>query len=111
LLERCLLAASCHGQPQSAAQLPPHVTDAIAARMEETDLPAAMHLTLSCPGCGYKWQAAFDIASFFWSEIHAWANRTLREVHTLASRYGWREREILAMSPWRRQAYLNMVHV
>jgi hypothetical protein len=109
LLERCLLAASCQAQPQSAGQLPPHVTDAIAARMEEADPLAAMQLALSCPECGYQWQAAFDIESFFWSEINAWANRTLHEVHALASRYGWRERDILAMSPWRRQAYLNMV--
>jgi hypothetical protein len=110
LCERCLLAAICHGQPQSTAPLPPHVTDAIAARMEAADPLAAIQLALSCPGCGYQWQAAFDIASFFWSEINAWANCTLHEVHALASRYGWRERDILAMSPWRRQAYLNLVH-
>jgi hypothetical protein len=78
--------------------------------MEEADPLAAIQLALSCPECGYQWQATFDIESFFWSEINAWANRTLHEVHALASRYGWCERDILAMSPWRRQAYLNMVH-
>jgi hypothetical protein len=53
---------------------------------------------------------AFDIASYFWDEINAWANRILREVHILASRYGWSERDILALSPWRRQFYLDMVN-
>ena len=42
-------------------------------------------------------------------EIHAWAKRTLREVHTLASAYGWSEREILSMSAVRRALYLEMV--
>jgi hypothetical protein len=77
--------------------------------MEEADPLTAMQLALSCPECGYQWQTAFDIESFFWSEINAWANRMLHEVHTLALRYGWREMDILAMSPWRRQFYLNMV--
>ena len=39
----------------------------------------------------------------------AWAVRLLGEVHELASAYGWREHDVLALSPWRRQAYLQMV--
>jgi hypothetical protein len=33
----------------------------------------------------------------------------MRQVHTLALAYGWREIDILAMSSWRRQAYLEML--
>jgi hypothetical protein len=33
----------------------------------------------------------------------------LREVHTLAWAYGWREADILAMSPARRQFYIELV--
>jgi len=51
----------------------------------------------------------FDIASFFWAEICVQAKRLLREVHTLARAYGWREMDILSMSPARRQFYLEMV--
>ena len=63
---------------------------------------------LYCPECGHRWHATFDIVSFFWSEIDAWAYRTLHQVHRLASAYGWREADILAMSPWRRQFYLSL---
>jgi hypothetical protein len=35
----------------------------------------------------------------------------MREVHTLAAMYGWRETDILAMSAWRRQRYLEMIGV
>ena len=71
--------------------------------------PWGLELALSCPSCRHQWQATFDIVSFFWSEINAWAHRSLQEVHTLALAYGWREADILAMSPWRRQFYLKMV--
>ena len=64
---------------------------------------------MTCPACGRFWQAAFDIASYLWSELDALAQRLLGEVHTLARAYGWREADVLSMSPWRRQFYLEMV--
>lgn len=101
LLERCL-------EDASPRQLPEEVTEAIVARMAEADPQADVQLNLSCPACGHRWQALFDIVTFFWSEIHAWAHRTLQDVHRLASAYGWREPDILALSPWRRQVYLEL---
>jgi hypothetical protein len=65
---------------------------------------------LTCPQCAHQWQAPLDIVSFLWSEVHAWAIRLLREIHELASAYGWSEAEILALSPWRRRAYLELVN-
>ena len=38
---------------------------------------------MACPACGHGWQARFDVVSFLWSEIDAWAGRMLRDVHTL----------------------------
>ena len=65
---------------------------------------------LNCPTCGNQWQLFFDIAAFLWLKIEMQARRLLREVHTLARAYGWREADILALSPWRRQAYLEMIN-
>jgi uncharacterized protein (UPF0212 family) len=109
LLERCLLSARRNGQDIPAEELSEEVATAISQRMAEVDPQADVQLTPTCPQCGQGWQAPLDIASFLWSEIHAWAVRLLRDVHTLASAYGWREAEILALSPWRRQAYLELV--
>lgn len=109
LLERCLLVVRHNGVEAPTAQLPAPVVDAVIERMAQADPQADVHLALTCPACGHQWQAAFDIVSFFWSEIDAWAHRVLSEVHTLASAYGWREDDILAMSPRRRQLYLEMV--
>jgi hypothetical protein len=109
LLERCLVAAHQGGKPASADQLPADVVDAVVEQMAQADPQADVQLKLTCPACEHQWQVTFDIVSFFWSEICAWANRVLREVHILASAYGWREGDILVMSPWRRQLYLEMV--
>jgi len=109
LVERCVLQAGHQGAEIEAAQLPDNVIAAISRRMAVADPQADIQLALDCPACGRGWRATFDIVSFFWREIGAWAGRVLREVHILASAYGWREDYILAMSPWRRQIYLDMV--
>jgi hypothetical protein len=109
LLERCLLAAHLDGEPVSADRLPPEVVDAVAEGIAEADPQADVELAVSCASCGHPWRAVFDIVSFFWGEIDAWACRILREVHALASAYRWAERDILALSPQRRQLYLDMV--
>ncbi len=107
LFERCLLSAQRDGE--AIDQLPVEVVDAVSARMAEVDPQADVRLALVCPVCRHNWEATFDIVSFFWSEINAWALRILREVHMLASAYGWCESEILALSQQRRQFYLEMV--
>ena len=43
-----------------------------------------------------------------WLEIDAWARRTLRDVHALASAYAWSERDVLALSPTRRTLYREL---
>lgn len=111
LLESCLLETRRNGQQVSVTQLPDDVIRALAARMDEVDPLANVSLPLTCPSCGHQWEVIFDIVSFFWSEISAWAQRMLHEVHMLASVYGWREADILAMSAWRRQKYLELVGV
>jgi hypothetical protein len=109
LASRCLIAASHDGQEVDAENLPGDLLGAMAARMAEADPQADVQLKISCVKCRLQWQMTFDIVSYFWSEIHAWAERLLREVHLLARAYGWREADIIAMSPQRRRFYLEMI--
>src|SRR5262249_27105127 len=83
--------------------------DEIGERMAPADPLAETRLALVCPGCGHAWDATLDIAAFLWEEIEARARRTLFEVHTLASAYGWSEAQILALSASRRALYVEMV--
>jgi uncharacterized protein YbaR (Trm112 family) len=109
LLENCLLEANYKGEKQSVQELPANVVAAVSERMGEADPQAEVQLALACPACRHQWQVSFDIVSYFWSEINARSQRLLWEVHALASAYGWREADILAISPQRRQFYLEMV--
>jgi hypothetical protein len=109
LLERCLSDVTRDGAPVAVVQLPDEVIAVAVERIAQADPQADVRLAMSCPQCGRNWQSGFDIGPFFWSEIHVWAQRILREVHTLASAYGWREMDILTMSPWRRQFYLSCI--
>jgi hypothetical protein len=111
LIWRCVREARRQDEPMAAESLPPQVVEALATRMAEADPQADTRLALSCPACGHHWQALFDIVSFFWSEIQVCAVRILREVHLIASAYGWHEADILAMNPMRRRIYLSLVTV
>jgi len=112
LLFRCLVELRKNGRKQrvdSSPALPDALIDAIAAEMEKADPQANVQLALDCADCGHRWLSGFDIGSFLWNEIDNWARRVLREVFALASAFGWREADILAMSAGRRQLYLKMI--
>ncbi|MGB8702282.1 MAG: hypothetical protein WCD18_22935 [Thermosynechococcaceae cyanobacterium] len=112
LLEQCLMGVQREQENRETipvTDFPEDLVEAIATQLAAADPQADIQLDLGCPACGQKWQTAFDIGTFLWSEIHAWAVRLLREVHGLASAYGWSEADILAMSAQRRQWYLEMV--
>jgi hypothetical protein len=109
LLEACLLEARHEGQAIQAANLPEEVVTALAERMAREDPFLNISLALKCPVCSHEWQMIFDIVTYFMSEINFWAARLMREVHRLASTYGWHEADILAMSAWRRQRYLELI--
>ena len=109
LLDRCLLSAQQGDVPVESDKLPSEVLEALAKSMAEADPLADIQLSLTCPFCEHRWRALFDIVSFLWTEIEVWAWRVLSDVHTLARAYGWCERDILSLSPTRRQFYLEMV--
>jgi hypothetical protein len=111
LFRACLVEATHQGENIAPDQLPGEVMTAVSKSMAHADPMADVQVETTCPACGHVWFAILDIASFFWKEIDAWSERILHDVHILASAYGWRESEILALSPGRREFYLQMVGV
>lgn len=109
ILQRCIVSAQQGDAPVEFDQLPPEVIDGLAERIAEADPLADIQFELTCPSCKQGWSAIFDIVSFLWTEIEVWAWRILSDVHTLARAYGWPEADILNLTPWRRQFYLEMV--
>ncbi len=108
LLERCVLGAQRDAAPHDLHALPQAWSAELAQAMAQADPQADLQLAFRCPECAHDWQPLFDIARFLWQELHAWALHMLREVDTLAQAYHWAEADILALSPRRRQAYLEL---
>jgi hypothetical protein len=104
---RALLARRCLLDDDADA-LPEEIVAALADALAARDPQAEVLLDLACPGCGHAWQVIFDIVAFLWTEVAAEARRVLHAVDALARAYGWSEAEILALSPARRQLYLEM---
>jgi len=109
LLRRCILSIEENSDVRAIDDAPANVLEVAVQKMGAVDTLGDVHLALTCPLCGHEWQAPFDIASFLWTEINAWAHRTLQDVNELARAYGWREADILALSPLRRQIYLELI--
>ena len=87
----------------------PTLIGELESRMEALDPAANIRLGMQCRDCGHLWEAVLDVGTCFWDELGTRARQLLESVHRLASAYGWREADILALSPARRAAYLNMI--
>jgi hypothetical protein len=109
LARRCITSIQQNGNRSQLSALDGSILIAISAEMAARDPNALIELVVTCPACQAEWRALFDIASFLWIEIDALAKRLLREVASLAHAYGWREADVLALSPARRQAYLDLL--
>jgi hypothetical protein len=101
LLQRCCLNAPS-GLAWSQSLL-----DEVEGEMTALEGATDIELRFDCIACGETWSDRLDVAGCVWEEIAARARRLLDEVHGLAIYYGWSERQILAMSAARRDAYLQ----
>lgn len=93
--------------PQAAAGAD---LDEIDAGLSALAGPRQLRLDLGCELCGGQWTLDFDPSAFLWQELETRAQRLLDDVARLASRFGWSERDILALGDSRRAAYLERTH-
>ncbi len=104
LLERCCIAHPGTAVPALAAML-----GDVEARLEAADPIADLRLAVSCEACGHAWDTTLDAGALLWDEVRRHAEGLLGQVAALARAYGWTERDVLALSPRRRAAYLGML--
>jgi hypothetical protein len=109
LAERCVVEARIEDRQVSPDTLSDTAIDTIASTLAQLDPQAEILIDLTCVACTHPWQVTFDIEPFLWSKISATVRRLLQQVHALATAYGWRELDILVLSPTRRQMYVEMV--
>jgi hypothetical protein len=109
IMERCIEMARLDGKETDPSSLPAEVVRAVDERLANGDPQAEVQIAMSCLACSHQWSLPFDILTYLWGDIGDWAQRLLAEIHTLASAYGWSEREIVAMTERRRRFYVEMV--
>jgi len=107
LARRCIFAAEDGEALSDEAEAA--LAEAIANAVTATDPQAEVVLEFDCPACGCHWAAPFDIVVFLWCRLEGLVSALLREVHIIASHYSWSECDILALSPFRRRRYLELI--
>jgi hypothetical protein len=106
---RRLMRACLVGEEPAGEALSEDDVKAIEERLAIADPLAEIRLHFDCPACSASFDESLDLGRFVWAAIDSRAQRILREVHVLASAYGWSEGQILALGWSRRSAYLQMV--
>jgi hypothetical protein len=105
---RCVSSIQQHDTEIAIADAPAEVLADISEQMAAADPAADIRLRVSCPECDTTWSARLDIAAIFHTELTGAAWQLINEIDALASRYGWSEQQILALSPTRRRTYLEL---
>jgi hypothetical protein len=109
VVRRCIATAVRHHEPVDIDSLPVTMLEEAGAQLEHIDPDARHTLHVDCAACGEATDHTLELGVFLWQEIQTQALRLLRDVAQLARGYGWRESDILAMTPLRRAAYLEML--
>jgi hypothetical protein len=109
ILAACVLEVYQQDKESAIDDISEEAWDALNQRMAQEDPQADIEMNINCPACLQQWEANFDIVQYLWAEINNWAQRTMQEVYLLARAFGWPEKDILTMSSYRRQLYIEML--
>ena len=105
--------AVTHGEPSrlllACAQELEASTEQVEAALERRFPLLCVALDFECPSCEKVFSSRFDPPAYLWGDLVRHAQTVLDEVHRIATRYGWSEHDILAMSRKRRAAYLERI--
>ena len=103
LLARCLQAAAGAAVHAEAA------AEAVEQAMEALGPVLSLALPARCALCGHAQKIDFDLLDFFLAALRRERPLFVREVHTLASSYGWSFGEIVDLPRSERRAYVEVI--
>ena len=87
----------------------PDDTGPVSRALAEADPLVAFEVDAGCPACGARNTVPIDLEEYALARLQRRRRALLREVHQLASHYGWSERRILALPAARRADYLALI--
>ena len=109
LLGRAILQVHRGTDDAAPGEMPDAAWEALAQALAQADSASEIVFHLRCPSCGERWESPLEPADFVWREVNAACRRLLRQIHVVASAYGWSESEILELSHERRASYFHLI--
>ncbi|WP_119730206.1 DUF6760 family protein [Thermomonospora amylolytica] len=111
LLERCVVAIGPARPPEAgwSETLSPRARAEIERAMAAVAPGPELTMDARCPECGRTFTLPFEVADFFFGEVHASTDLLYREVHYLAYHYHWSEAEILGLPMDKRRRYIELL--
>lgn len=109
LLRRAIVDARCADHALAADEIPTAVWEPLAEELAQADPWSEILFSLRCPRCSRSWESVLEPGDYVWRELTSAAQHALRQVHRLASAYGWAEAAILELPPDRRTAYIALL--
>jgi hypothetical protein len=106
LLARCVHDAD--GAPVKPSALSDQAHAEVDAAAESLAGAGGLVLRTSCPACGSDVGVPVDVGALLWERVATAARELLGEVAELAVAFGWTEPDVLALTPLRRRAYLEL---
>lgn len=89
--------------------LPAQVADAALDTLAQADPLVGFEMACRCPACGEDTTIEIDLEALALQRLAEQQRRLLREVHALATHYGWSEAQILEVPAPRRARYLELI--
>jgi len=109
LLRRSVLKAIRGAESISLDEISNEAWEVLAGALAEADPWSEILFQLRCPRCERGWDSLLEPGDYVWHEIAGLAQQSLRQVHRLASAYGWTESVILDLPADRRAAYIALL--
>jgi hypothetical protein len=81
----------------------------VAESIATMDPLVAFTVSCRCPACGAAAEVPIDLEALALARLEARQRALLHQMHRFASRYGWTESEVFAVSPARRARYLELI--
>ncbi len=85
------------------------IASIIDAAMDSFDPLVGFHLNIVCPDCGSSADVSPDLTALALERLSRAQQGLISDVHLLASRYHWTEKDVLDLPRWRRQRYLELI--
>lgn len=102
LASRCILEAP-------AGNARPDSLDELESAIEEVAPVLDLDVAMACPECGARQSVRFDVQFYLLCAIRQERAQLSHEIHRIASAYGWRLNEILALERSERRALTELI--